>query len=108
MQKLTLWLWQVWPFSWLYRRRHTRTIVLPPASPELVPTFLTPSELADGQHFYNPDFYTTEQTAMDVMQRFNALVAFKRTVKDGEGYAPEQWFVRFDDGLEVNAGQLAK
>jgi len=89
-------------------KTHTRKIILPPSSPTLVPTFLTANELADGEYFYNPDFYSSEQTAMDVMQRFNGLVAFKKITQDGERIAPPQWFVRFNDGLEVNAGQLAK
>ncbi len=96
------------PFPWLYAKLHIRRIILPPSSPVLVPTFATANELADGEYFYNPDFYASEQTAMDVMQRFNALVAFKKIVKDADRYAPAQWYVRFNDELEVNAGQLAK
>jgi hypothetical protein len=82
--------------------------MLPPSSPTLVPTFVAANDLADGEFFYNPDFYATEQTAMDVMERFNALVAFKKITMDADRYAPAQWYVRFNDELEVNAGQLAK
>lgn len=96
------------PFPWLYAKMHTRHIILPPSSPTLIPTFVTANELVDGEYFYNPDFYASEQTAMDVMARFNALVAFKKVIKDADCYAPAQWFVRFNDELEVNAGQLAK
>lgn len=96
------------PFVWLYGKMHTRKIILPPSSPPLLPTFVAANELADGEYFYNPDFYATEQTAMDVMARFNALVAFKKAVQDGDKLAPPQWFIRFSDGLEINAGQLAK
>ncbi len=98
----------IWPFGWIYEKLHTRHIILPPSSPTLVPTFVTANELADGEFFYNPDFYASEQTAMDVMTRFNAVVAFKKITKDAERYAPAQWYVRFNDELEVNAGQLAK
>lgn len=96
------------PFNWLYAKLHTRKIILPPSSPTLVPTFVAANELANGEYFYNPDFYSSEQTAMDVMTRFNALVAFKKPVQDGDKLAPPQWFIRFSDGLEINAGQLAK
>lgn len=98
----------IWPFTWLYGKMYVTHIVLPPSSPTLVPTFVAANELADGEYFYNPDFYANEQTAMDVMARFNALVAFKKIIKDGDRYAPAQWYVRFNDELEVNAGQLAK
>lgn len=103
----------IWPFPWLYSKFHTRRITLPPSSPPIVPSFVTASELVDGEHFYNPDFYASEQTAMEIMKRFNALVAFKKVIKDGERYAPAQWFVRFagdtmSEEIEVNAGQLAK
>lgn len=57
---------------------------------------------------YNPEFYATEDCAETIMRRFNAMVRFQKAVLDADRHAPPQWFVRFSDGLEVNAGQLAK
>ena len=57
---------------------------------------------------YNPEFYATEESAAEVMRRFNALAMFQKSMMDGEKLTPPQWWLRFDDGLEVCAGQMCK
>lgn len=93
----------IWPFTWIYYRK-----ISLPKPEKLVPKFELPETLSDGKYLYNPDFYATAETAKAILGRFNALVAFQKPVLDGDRHAPSQWFVRFTDGLEVNAGQLAK
>jgi hypothetical protein len=93
----------IWPFTWIYYRKVTL-----PKPEELVPEFAPADTLISEEYYYNPDFYVTEATAKKIRDRFNALVAFQKIVHDSERSAPQQWFVRFSDGLEVNAGQLAK
>lgn len=93
----------IWPFTWLYYRKITL-----PKPEKLVPEFVAPEMLMSEDYFYNPDFYVTEATAHKIRDRFNGLVSYQKPVQDDGRYAPSQWFVRFTDGLEVNAGQLAK
>lgn len=93
----------IFPFTWIYYRK----VTLPKPKP-LVPEFAAADMLISEEYFYNPDFYVTESTAKQIRDRFNALVAFQKIVHDTDRAAPQQWYVRFTDGLEVNAGQLAK
>ena len=93
----------VWPFTWIFYRK----VILPKPEP-LVPEFALANTLVSEDYYYNPDFYVTDETAKKIRDRFNALVAFQKPVQDDGRYAPAQWFVRFTDGLEVNAGQIAK
>lgn len=57
---------------------------------------------------YNSEFYATEESAAELMRRFNALVMFLKPMQDGDKMTPPQWWLRFDDGLSVCAGQLCK
>ena len=101
----------IWPFTWIYYRKQLNAAVREASAlrpKPLVPMFEDPAKLEDGEFFYNPDFYVTKETAMEVRNRFNALVAFQMPVMDGEKWAPSQWFIRFADGLEINAGAIAK
>src|SRR5947208_2934582 len=91
----------IWPFSLLFYKK------LPPPTP-IIPEFVPPEQLISGEFHYNPDFYVTEATAKAIMERFNAMVMFEKAVKNGEGLAPPQWFIRFHDGLEINVGELAR
>ena len=79
-----------------------------PKPPPLTPTFSAPESLVAGEFSYNPDFYADEETSKKIMTRFNAMVVFMKAIRDGEGYAPSQWYIRFSDWLEINTGQLAK
>ena len=93
---------QVWPFSAIfYKRLKPRKLVT------VDPKFRLDIPKSEG-HIYNPEFYSTEETADAVMKRFNAQVMFEKPIQDADRAAPPQWFIRFPDGLEINAGQLAK
>ena len=92
----------IWPFTLL----HYKKIKLPKSAP-IVPTFLKAEEIACGEFLYNTDFYATEETALAVMKRFGAMVAFIKPVHDKDHSAPAQWFIRFSDGVEINAGNVA-
>jgi hypothetical protein len=96
------WTRDIWPFRLLYR------IPKPITFKPIVPVFVEPEKLIQEGFYYNPDFYATQETTREIMERFNAMVMFEKTITDGEKYPPVQWFVRFPDGLEINAGQLAK
>jgi hypothetical protein len=61
--------------------------------------------------FLNPDYFATTETAEWIARRFGAKEWFERIAPGNEGpiYTAshkERW-VRFADGLEVNAGILA-
>lgn len=90
---------EVWPISLFYRLPHPEPIV---------PEYEDPAKLIVGDYIYNPDFYATQATAAQVMKRLSAQVMYQKPVMDGDAVAPPQWFVRFPDGLEVNAGTLAR
>jgi hypothetical protein len=90
---------EVWPFS-LLKRSAVR--------PTLVPEFQDPTTLVVGEYIYNPDYYATQATAQAIMDRFSAMVMWEKLVMDVDSIAPPKWWIRFPDGLEVNAGNLAK
>jgi hypothetical protein len=94
----------IWPFNWLMQGRK---IIMPKAEP-MVPEFELPEKLGSGEFIYNPDFYATEDTTKKLMSRFNGLVMFIKAIQDTDRQAPSQWHIRFDDGAEVNAGQLGR
>ena|SRR2546428_820825 len=91
----------IWPFSLF-------GLIKLPRPAAIVPEFELPDKLVDGEFIYNPEYYATRETAAKIQQRFNALVLFSKAIQDIDRMAPPQWFVRFEDGTEVNAGQLAK
>lgn len=92
---------QVWPFSLIFWKA-----VKPAGKVIIIPTF----KLMDSsnEYIYNPEFYATQDCAEQVMRKFNAQVMFEKNIQDADRIAPPQWHVRFTDGLEVNAGQIAK
>lgn len=93
---------QVWPFSLIFFKK-----IKPHKLVTVNPKFRLDIPKSEG-HTYNPEFYATEETCDAIMRRFNAQVMFEKPIQDSERAAPPQWFVRFPDGLEINAGQLAK
>lgn len=78
------------------------------------PTFEKPVGYGPGGYqnrFLNPDYFATVETAAWIMARFGAREWFERIAPGNEGplYTcshKERW-IRFDDGLEMNAGILA-
>jgi len=90
---------EVWPISLFFQ--------LPSPEP-IVPEYEDPAGLTKGDYIYNPEFYATKETAEKIMKRFTAQSMYCKPVMDGDEVAPPQWFVRFSDGLEVNAGTIAK
>lgn len=93
---------QVWPFNFIfYKKIKPRKLIT------VTPKFRLDVPKSEG-HTYNPEFYATEETCDAIMRRFNAQVMFEKPIQDSERAAPPQWFIRFPDGLEINAGQLAK
>lgn len=78
------------------------------------PTFETPVGYGPNGYvnrFLNPDYFATAETAEWIMRRFGAKEWFERVAPGNEGpiYTAshkERW-LRFEDGLEVNAGILA-
>src|SRR5579859_607432 len=100
----------LWPVSlviWIWKKLTNKIITLPKPDP-INPTFILPEDLKVDGYNYNPHFYATEETALAVQKRFDAMVSFIKPVVDADRQAPAQWFVRFTDGLEVNVGQLAR
>lgn len=93
----------VWPFSYLFYKK-----VKPATTQTIIPTFYPPDSLKNEEYVYNPEFYATEDCAESVMRKFNAQVRYLKPIDDAGRLAPPQWFVRFPDGAEVNAGQIAK
>lgn len=93
---------QVWPFNFIFYKK-----IKPHKLVTVTPKFRLDVPKSEG-HTYNPEFYATEETCDAIMRRFNAQVMFEKPIQDFERAAPPQWFIRFPDGLEINAGQLAK
>jgi len=59
----------------------------------------------------NPDYFATRETAEWIRARFGAREVFERVAPGNEGpfftaSKKERW-IRFEDGTEINAGQLA-
>lgn len=100
----------LWPLAMvneMWKRLIGKSIKLP--KPEkIVPIFMLPEELKIDGYNYNPHFYATEETTLAIQRRFDAMVSFVKPVMDADRQAPAQWFLRFTDGLEVNAGQIAR
>ncbi len=62
-----------------------------------------------GEQLLNSDYFATQETAEWIMKRFGAVaVFFKPYEGTGGGYtAPQERWLRFSDGTEMNAGNLA-
>lgn len=84
------------------------------ANAGFVPGFLKPVGYGPNGYvnrYMNPDYFADEPTADVVMKRFGAVEKFQRVAPGNEGpiykCSELQWWVRFGDGLELNAGTLA-
>lgn len=78
---------------------------LPAFEPKFYSTNL---ELEGETGRYNSEYYATEESTADLMRRFNALAMYLKPMQDGEKMTPPQWWLRFEDGVAVCAGQLCK
>jgi hypothetical protein len=75
--------------------------------PEFHPVFYTTNlEIEGGK--YNPEFFASEESTAELMRRFNALAMVQKPMMDQENYTPPLWHLRFEDGVEVCAGQMCK
>jgi hypothetical protein len=99
----------------LFGRSEPPAPVEPKPQPEIIrPTFEQPVGYGPNGYvnrFLNPDYFATAETAEWIMRRFGAREWFERVAPGNEGpiYTcshKERW-VRFWDGLEMNAGILA-
>jgi hypothetical protein len=86
----------------------------PPTAQIFTPTFKKPVGYGPNGYvnkYMNPDYFATSETADFIMRRVGATEKFERVAPGNEGplytCSELQWWLRFDDGLELNAGTLA-
>lgn len=90
-------------------------ITVVPATPKpFQPTFKKPIGYGPNGYvnkYMNPDYFATEETADWIMHKTQAPEKFERVAPGNEGplytCSELQWWLRFSDGLELNAGVLA-
>jgi len=99
----------------LFGRSQAPVPAIPVPAPEYFePAFEKPVGYGPNGYvnrFLNPDYFATAETAEWITRRFGAKEWFERVAPGNEGPVytashKERW-VRFADGLEVNAGILA-
>lgn len=78
------------------------------------PTFKKPVGYGPNGYvnkYMNPDYFASDETAEWIMHRAQAAEKFERVAPGNEGplytCSELQWWLRFPDGLELNAGILA-
>lgn len=91
-----------------------QAVVPAPTPPAWIPTFLSPIGYGPNGYenrFMNPDYFATEETALEVGRRLGAVEMFERIAPGNEGplytCSELQWWLRWPDNLELNAGILA-